>query len=369
MLAYNLRNVVPLPAFLSVSPLYISLQTLFTAFDQSLEDPSQYFEDRKDDGSILKHHRLRHLPPGHVSFDQTENVELLEEEGPPHEAMESEDEEEILDDGTVHKVHKVHRHTLKHIRKVLKSDHGEEDILEDEDIEVAGTGIDTVLETFEEPPKNVTEVEEEDEILPDGTKIHRKVVSSSLVQKFRTRTRSFGEGGEEISSDEYEIEEVVPGTQSCFVARDSSSSSSSSVVEELELLESALKEEQEVLDDGTEIQTTLLHTRESRKTRSRSGSRERREHTYTVEERRVTPAHTPSHSPSHTPRSGSPVQGLDDKTLAALQSVSKKIKHEHFEAKTHKTEEHIETTADLRTDEYLPKLAIKEVPADMPGKM
>ena len=304
-------------------------------------------------------------PASHVSFDQTENVELLEEEGPVHEEKESEDEEEILEDGTVHKVHKVHKHSLKHIRKVLKSDLGEEDILEDEDIDVPGTAIDSVLETFEEPAKPVIEVEEEDEILPDGTKVHRKIVSSSLVQKFRTRTRSFGEGGEEISSDEYEIEEVVPGTQSCFVARDSSSSSSSSVVEELELLEAAIQEEQELLDDGTEVQTMLLRATETRKKRSRSGSRERREHTYSVEERRVTPSHTPS----HTPRSGSPVQGLDDKTLEALQSVSKKIRHEHFEATTHKTEEHIETTSDLRTDEYLPGDDVKDTSVDPPGKM
>ena len=340
---------------------------MIAAYDPTLEDRDQYFEDKKDDGSILKHHRLRHLPPAsHVSFDQTKNIEFLEEEGPVHEEKESEDEEEIMDDGTIHKVHKVHKHSLKHVRKVLRSDQGEEDILEDEDIDVPGTAVDSILETFEEPAKPVMEVEEEDEILPDGTKVHRKVVSSSLVQKFRTRTRSFGEGGEEISSDEYEVEEVVPGTQSCFVARDSSSSSSSSVVEEMELLEAAIEEEKEYLDDGSEVQTMLLHATETRKTRSRSGSRERREKKYTVEERRVTPSHTPS----HTPRSGSPVTALDDKTLEALQSVSKKItRHEHFEAKTHKTEEHVETTTDYRTDEYMPGDQVMESSVDPPGKI
>lgn len=330
-----------------------------------MEDTSQYFEDKKKDGSVLKHHRIRHLAPGHVSFDQTENVELLEEVGPPHEAMEFEDKEEIMDDGTVHKIHKVHKHSLMHIRKSLKSDAGEEDLVEEGEIEVEGAGIDTVLETFEEPPKNVTDVEEVEEILADGTRVVKKVIASSLVQKVRTRTMSFGEDGQELSSDEFEIEEIVPGTESCFVDRgDSSSSSGSSLIEELEQLEAAIKEEQELFDDGTEVQNILLQARQFRKTRSRSGSRERTEGSCTVQERRITPSHTPSQSP----RSRSPVQAVDDETLANLQSVSKTMRAEYYETTTHKTETSFETSSDIRTEEFLPEAALKGPTSEERGK-
>ena len=323
-------------------------------FDPSLEDTAQYYEDKKYDGSIIKHHRIRHLPRSHVSFDQTENVELVEVEGPPREAMEVEDEEEILEDGTVHKVHKVRRHSLKHIRKSLRSDAGEEDLVEEADVDVPGKQ--TILETYEEPPKNVSVLEEEEEILDDGTRVKRQVITCSMTQKVRTRAKSFDESGQEISSDEYEIEEVVPGTQSSFLANVSSSSSSSSFIDDLAEMEASIKEEEETYDDGTQVQTTLLQAKETRKSRSRSGSLERTEDTYTVRERRITP--------SHTPRSGSPVQAVDDETLATLQSVSKSIKTEHFEATVHKTEDKIETTSELQLEQFLPPDALKGLEDD-----
>ena len=311
-----------------------------------MEDTTQYFEDKQDDGSVLKHHRIRHLTPGHVSFDQTENVELLEVEGPPHEAMEFEDKEEILDDGTVHKMHKVHKHSLKHVRKSLKSDAGEEDVLEEKDVEVEGSGVDTVLETFEEPPQTVMDIEEEEEILDDGTRVKHKVISSSQVQRIRTRTKSIDEGGQEISSDEYEIEEIVPGTQACFVQRDSISSSGSSLIEELEQLEAAIKQEQELLDDGTEVQNLLMQAKRYHRTRSRSRSRERTEGV-TVQERKV----TPSHSPVQSPRSRSPAPAADDETPANLQSVSKIVRSEYIEMTTRTTEGSIERSSEFKTDD------------------
>ena len=324
-------------------------------FDPSLEDAEQYYEE-KHGKSIIKHHRIRHLPRSHVSFDQTENVELVEEEGPLKEALEVSDEEEILDDGTVHKVHKVRRHSLKHIRKSLKSDAGEEDLIEEKDVEIVGSGKETVLETYEEPPKNISTLEEEEEVLDDGTRVKRQVITCSMTQKVRTRAKSFDESGQEISSDEYEIEEVIPGTQSSFIANVSSSSSSSSFVDDLDEMVASIKEEEEIYDDGTQVQTTLLQAKETRKSRSRSGSLERTEDTYTVRERRITP--------SHTPRSGSPVQAVDDETLANLQSVSKSIRSEHFEATTHKTEDTIETTTELKTEQFLPPNALKGLEDD-----
>ena len=339
--------------------------------DASLEDSSQYYEDKKDDGSIIKHHRIRHLPRSHVSFDQTENVEFLEEEGPLREEVDIEDEEEILEDGTVHKVHKVRRHSLKHVRRALKSDAGEEDLVEEGDVDVEGTGKETVLETFEEPPKNVYDLKEEEEVLEDGTRVKRKVIYTGMVQKIKTRAKSFDESGQEISSDECEIEEVLPGTQAAFRADvSSSSSSSSSFLDDLDEMKASIQEEEETYDDGTQVQTTLLQAKQTRKSRSRSGSLERTEGTVTVHERRVTPSHTPV----HTPRSGSPapgreaspapVQPVDDETLATLQSVSKTIRSGHYESTTHKTGDTTETTSELRTESFMPQEAIKGLSED-----
>lgn len=343
-------------------------------FDDSLEDNAQYYEDKKDDGSVVKHHRIRHLPRGHVSFDQTENVEYLEEEGPPREEIDVQDDEEILEDGTVHKVHRVRRHSLKHVRRSLKSDVGEEDLVEEGDVELGGK--ETILETFEEPPRNVREIEEEEQILDDGTRVKRKVILCSMKQKITTRAKSIDESGQEISSDECEIEEIVPGTQSAFMAGVSSSSSSSSFLDDLDEMEASIQEEEETYDDGTLVQTTLLKAKETRKSRSRSGSLERTEDSVTVQEQRITPAHTPV----HTPRSGSPVAGrstspapmqvqpVDDQTLTNLQSVSKTIRSGHFESKTHKTGDSVETISEFKREEFLPQEALKGPYDDEPGK-
>ena len=277
-------------------------------------------------------------------------MEVVEEKGPPQDTMEVEDEEEILEDGTIHKTHKVHRRFRKPSgKKSLIS--GESDLTE-----VA----ETLLETYEEPPRTMSGTEEEEIILDDGTRVTRKVITSSLVQKFRTRACSFDESGNEISSDEYEIEEVLPGTQSCFIAKSdkSLSSSSSSFVDDLEEVEANLEEEKETYKDGTEVQTTYLQAKETRKSRSRSGSLERTEDTYTIRERRITP--------SHTPRSGSPVP-VDDAELANLEAVSKTTRTGHYESTTHKTKEAIESTSDLKTEEFIPQGALKESPKDEKG--
>ena len=342
-------------------------------FDDSLEDAAQYYEDKKDDGSIVKHHRIRHLPRGHVSFDQTENVEFLEEEGPPREEVDIQDEEEILEDGTVHKIHKVRRHSLKHVRRALKSDAGEEDLIEEGDIEVVGTGKESILETFEEPPKNVYDLKEEEEVLEDGTRVKRKVIYTGMVQKIKTKAKSFDDSGQEISSDECEIEEVLPGTQAAFRADCSpSSSSSSSFLDDLDEVQASIKEEEETYDDGTQVSTSLLQAKRTRKSRSRSGSLERSEGTVTVHERRITPSHTPV----HTPRSGSPVPGqegtlapavqpVDDETLANLQSVSKTIRSGTFESTTHKTGDTVETTSELRTETFVPQEALRQLSEEL----
>lgn len=322
-------------------------------------------EDVKEDGTVVKTHRIKHLPRGHVSFDQTEDVQYVEEEGPERVETTVEDQEEVLEDGTVHKVHKVRKHSLKHVRKSLKSDIGEEDVVEDSDVEVPGSGKQEIVEVYEEPPKKVIQVEEEEETLDDGTKVKRQVIMSSMVHKVKTRTKSFDEGTGRESVDEQEMEEVVPGTQSCFIARSESSSSSSSFIDDLDEMEATIKEEDETYVDGTKITTSLLTATEKRKSRSRSGSIDESEDTLVIREKRITPAHTPSHSPPGSPRSRSPVNVEE----LASKLAEKTVRSARFESVTHKHDGEVERTEEYSTDEFLPP---KAPPAlldeEQPGK-
>ncbi|XP_052770358.1 ankyrin-2-like isoform X10 [Mya arenaria] len=319
-------------------------------FDAALNEGETYMEEKREDGTIVRIHKIRHLPRGHVSFEQTENVELFEEEGPERIETVVEDEEETLDDGTVHKTHKVRRHSLKHIKKALKSSTGEEDVVEDEDVEVPGSSKDTIVDTYEEPPKKVTEVEEEEEVLDDGTIVKRKVITSSMVHHIRVRTKSFDSGTGEEREQEEEMDEVIPGTQMCFVHRSDSSSSSSSFIDDIDEMQATIEEEDETLEDGTFIRTTFLQATEKRKQRSRSGSIDESEQSIQIREKRITPAHTPSHSPPGSPRSRSPIN-IED---LAARIAEKTVRSARFESTTHKTESDIEQTTELETDEFVP---------------
>lgn len=317
-------------------------------FDPALQGGESFVEDVKPDGTIVKTQRIRHLPRGHVSFDQTEDVAFIEEEGPLRTETEIQDEEEILDDGTVHKIHTVKRHSLKHVRKSLRSDAGEEDIVEEADLELPGT--EQIVETFEEPPKKVLEVEEEEETLEDGTRIKRKIIMSSMVQHTKKRTKSIDEGTGEEREDEEDVDEIIPGTQSFFVARSDSSSSSSSFIDDLDEMEATIEEEEETYEDGTVVQTTFLEATEKRKQRSRSGSLSM-EGKVIISERKITPAHTPVSTPPGSPRSKSPV---NIEELAA-KIAEKTIKKAHYETIRHQTEGgDIETTSEYKTESFLP---------------
>ncbi|XP_053392979.1 titin homolog isoform X42 [Mercenaria mercenaria] len=320
-----------------------------SVFDPALQGGQSYMEDIKPDGTIVKIQRIKHLPRGHVSFDQTEDVAFIEEEGPLRTETEIQDEEEILDDGTVHKTHVVRQHSLKHVRKSLRSDAGEEDIVEETEIELPGT--EKIVETFDEPPQKVLEVEEEEETLEDGTTVKRKIIMSSMVHHIRTRTKSIDESTGEQHEEEDDTEEIVPGTQSFFVAGSGSTSSSSSFIDDLDEMEATIEEEEEAYDDGTLVQTTFLEATEKRKQRSRSGSLSETEGKIIVTERRVTPAHTPVSTPPGSPRSGSPVN-LEE---LAAKIAEKTIKKAHFETVRHQTEGgEIEETTEYKTESFLP---------------
>ncbi|XP_060605993.1 ankyrin-2-like isoform X12 [Ruditapes philippinarum] len=318
-------------------------------FDPALQGGESFMEDVRPDGTVVKTQRIKHLPRGHVSFDQTEDVAFIEEEGPLRTETEIQDEEEILQDGTVHKIHTVRKHSLKHVRKSLRSDAGEEDIVEEADFELPGS--EQIVETFQEPPKQMMEVEEEEETLEDGTTVKRKIIMSSLVQHVKRRTKSIDEGTGIEHSDEEEVDEIIPGTQTFFVARPGSSSSSSSFVDDLDQMEATIEEEEETYDDGTVVQTTFLEATEKRKQRSRSGSLSEMEGKVTITERRVTPAHTPVSTPPGSPRSRSPV---NIEELAA-KIAEKTIKKAHYESVRHQTEGgDVETTSEYKTESFVP---------------
>lgn len=318
-------------------------------FDPALREGETYLEDVKPDGTVVKMQRIKHLPRGHVSFDQTEDVAFFQEEGPLRTETEVRDEEEVLEDGTVHKTHVVKQHSLRHIKKSLRSDGGEEDVIEEAEVELPGK--EEIVETFDEPPQKVMEVEEEEETLEDGTVVKRKVIMSSMVHHIKTRSKSIDLSTGEEHSEEEDIEEVVPGTQSFFVARpDEPSSSSSSFIDDLDEMEAVIEEEEERYDDGTLIQTKFLEATEKRKQRSRSGSLEETEEKVTVTERRITPAHTPVHTPPGSPRSRSPV---NIEELAA-KIAEKTIRKAHYESVRHKTEGEVEESSEYKTEEFLP---------------
>ncbi|KAH3869536.1 hypothetical protein DPMN_032705 [Dreissena polymorpha] len=322
-----------------------------TVFDSSLAEGESVMEEKRDDGTVVRTHRIKHLPRGHVTFDQTENVDYLEEEGPERVVTVVEDNEEVLEDGTVHKIHKVRRHSLKHIKKEYISDGGEIAVVQDTDVEVPGSGTEQIQEIFDEPPKKIFDVEEEEQVLEDGTIVKRKIITSSITRKTRIRSKSIDEATGQVVSDEEEIDEVVPGTQMCFVERSDSSTTSSSFIDDLNELQASIREEEETLDDGTFIQTTLLDAKQHRRSRSRSGSVDR-EHTIQIEERRITPAHTPSNTPPGSPRPGlrAPIN-LEE---LAEKMAAKTVRSGQYESVTHKTKEEIEHTTELSTHEYVP---------------
>ncbi|XP_025109082.1 ankyrin-2-like isoform X8 [Pomacea canaliculata] len=246
-------------------------------FDPTIPEGQTRFEETLPDGRKVSHKKTR------TTMEMTD-------QGDERDEVEEKDEEEILPDGTVHHKHIVSHHRLKHIIRSVPSESGEEEIVE-EDEEVPGSAKSEVLEMFEEPPHRVQETEDIEEILPDGTKVTRHVVMSRMVHKLKTHHESFDNDHGKVV-EEYEIEEVVPGTESAFVA-----GLDSDYEEELERRRQAtVGELEEVLDDGTVVTRSLTSSETSSRVRSRSGSVEKmQEHTLVTEER-VSPS----------PRSGSP---------------------------------------------------------------
>lgn len=179
------------------------------------------------DGSKVRRKRFKSGESIKSENGEPESMELVEEEGPEKEAVHYEENEEILEDGTVHKVSRTRRQSLKRVKRTLISESGEEENIFDDDVAVPGKAKEDVIEVFEEPAKPVTKVEEVEVVRDDGKVMKKRMVMNRMVSNVKTFHQSFDDAGN-LQEDEYEIEAIIPGTESTFVEGDDSTTSSSS---------------------------------------------------------------------------------------------------------------------------------------------
>ncbi|XP_063445894.1 ankyrin-2-like isoform X11 [Mytilus trossulus] len=192
-------------------------------FDANLSGGQSMYEETLPDGTVVRHTKMHTIQHPSVSGD----IELVEEEGPEREVVDYDEDENILPDGTVHRVTKIRRHSLKHIHRSVKSEDDEKEIFEGE-VEVPGSTREEIVEVYEDPPRFVKDVEEVEVRQPDGSIIKRKVTSGRVVHKIKTRSLSIDESGN-VEEQEYSVDEVVPMTETAFAEGVSSSSSSDTV--------------------------------------------------------------------------------------------------------------------------------------------
>ena len=297
-------------------------------FDSNLQSDESCYEEVLPDGTIVRHRKIR--TPSSTDKAHGHSLELVEIEGPPVMEIKEETHQEILPDGTVHMTHVVRRHSVKHIRKSLRSDTGEEEV-EEED-QITEPISEEIIETFDEPPRCIQQEDDVVQVMDDGRVVTKHVIMNRMVHHIKTKHKSFDESGVS-EEEEYEIEEAIPGTESAFVAgMDTPSEVSESDEDEDELegkLQADIGEVEEVLDDGTIVTRRLIASEEVRKVRSRSGSIDE-----TCEQRFVTEEEV---APS--PRSRSPV--LDMARNNASQAISL-MESQHDAVQTKFTTAHLE---------------------------
>lgn len=321
-----------------------------TVIDSNIRSEETFFEETLPDGTVVKHKKTRRFSrqPTVDAEEEVSCTEVVEAEGPIREEVDVQESEEILPDGTIHSYQKVRRHSIKHVRKTLKSDTGDDEDIFEGDVMVPGTAKEDVIETFEEPARQVRDVEDIEDVLPDGTTVKKQIVSSRMVHRILTHHMSVDEGGEE-SLEKYEIDEIIPGTESCFIeCEESSSSSSGSYTTDDEEEEDPdaevtadLGEIEEVLADGTVIRKRRIESHETVRVKSDSGDIDEAETSRTITEERVVPS----------PRSTSPVHVHFEDDVHDKDVVHRTIRAAHLEA-TQRGDE-IETLYDLTQDELV----------------
>lgn len=191
-----------------------------TVFDGNVSPGENYNEERLQAETDANHPLNMSQTAG-----ETGEVEVRREEEPPKVETQVEDTEEVLEDGTIHHTHRVRRQSLKLVRKSLRSEGGEERVVEEKE-EIPGTRREDVVETFEEPARMVHE-EHVEEMEENGRMVQKQVVTQRVMHHIRTHQTSFDEGGGR-QEEKFEIDEVVPGTETTFVTSLASSSTTSS---------------------------------------------------------------------------------------------------------------------------------------------
>ena len=129
------------------------------------------------------------------------------------------DYKEVLPGGVTHTVHTQRRRSLETIHLSLFRQDNEVQT-KDEVQEVPGSLVEDVVETFEEPPRLVRDVEDVEQIMPDGSVLHQEVVHQKLVRKITTHQVSFDAEHSVLKEDSYAVDEVVPGTEYDYPAGD-----------------------------------------------------------------------------------------------------------------------------------------------------
>lgn len=170
---------------------------------------------------------------------------------------------EVLPDGTVHQKIILRRSSLvmgEEKEQSMKSE---------------------ILETFDQPPRRVQDFEYVEEVLPDGTKARRKVSLSCMVHTVKTHHESFDDSlpGSQMMED-YEIEEVVPGTTSAFAAGCDSDYENEvsekggivSTKDSKPILIQGTEEIEETLPDGTKVKRRVVINQMVQKLSSHSQS-------------------------------------------------------------------------------------------------
>ena len=144
-------------------------------------------------------------------------VEEVTEVGPEKEMVQIQQGREVLADGTVLKTQCTKKKTLKLVRRSLTSESGAEEEVVEEEEEVPGSQKEELFEMYQHPAKLVQDIEEVEKVLPDGTKVSRKISHNRMVHSFRMKLTSIDMDGKEVDEG-LEMEEVVPGTESAFDA-------------------------------------------------------------------------------------------------------------------------------------------------------
>ncbi|XP_062581044.1 ankyrin-2-like isoform X29 [Saccostrea cucullata] len=203
-----------------------------TVFESELvEEEASTKEEVLADGSKVIRKRYKSGDSNKGDNGEQESMELVEEEGPEVEDVKYEEDEEVLDDGTVHRISRTRRQSLKHIKRTLISESGEEEEIFEGDVAVPGKAKEDVIEVFEEPAKPITKVEEVEVTQDDGKVVRKRMIMNRMVSNVKTYHQSFDDSGN-LEEDEYEVEAIIPGTETAFVEGDDTTTSSSEYSED-----------------------------------------------------------------------------------------------------------------------------------------